>query len=827
MSKISRKRPIRSKGALGTSISLALASLAVSSVALAQATAPATSAAPAAPAPQDTGQTVNSGASLAEVVVRARKRSERLFDIPIDASVASGTNLTESGIHSVPEMAEDIPSLNIGGHTAGGDGASITIRGIGTDGTAPGIAQSVLLDVDGVPISHGRALFGSDFDLQQVTVLKGPQSLYFGKNSPAGVIVLESRAPTDHFEASNSTYYGFNFGEIIEDAALSGPLEFAPGFSARLAVHADDMKGWMHNDAPAIATGGPAPYNLIPGAGIPRDGETEYAGRFTLQFDRGGPFTASLTSLFDHYEDDSEVADMELLYCSPGFPQTYHSILLDTVEHNPYANCGANWTTYSAELPASVADTLPHGWQGDGNTFTHLTQLIDSLRANYKLGDALTLSSVTGYFHLDTTHLTNNDWMTDPTIYSTEGEWISQLSEELRLASSFAGPLNFMVGGYVEHQAVRFNNAAMLDQLPADPVTGSYSSLDVVSEENDKTYSEFAELMYKFAPKLELDAGARYTHEPVNGFVGNIFVNPVLAGFYPVRLVPGGGTASNVSPEATLTWRPTDRLTVYGAYKTGYLSGGISLSQLVTAADNPGTVSFQKETAKGFEAGIKELLLSGRMSLQLTGYRYTYDGLQVSSWVPQADSYEVRNAAASRTYGADMDVYYHVLSGLTLRSSISFDHARYLSFANAPCYATQTVAEGCTPVGQDLTGHPTLTAPNWVANVGVNYSLPVASNYFIAFGADGDYSSGYYVTTTEDPHALQGSFVRLNANVRLAPNDSRWAVSLIGRNLTNRAVILSGQDEPLSGNNGNPYALLGVLAPPREVAVQVDYSFAP
>lgn len=809
-------------------MSLSLVSLAVSSIVWAQSAAPAApTVAAAAPAAQDSDQTVAPSQSLAEVVVTARKRNEHLFNIPIDAAAATGAALVDSGIHTVGQIAEEVPSLNIGGHTAGGDGASITVRGIGTDGTNAGIAQSVLLDADGVAISHGRALFGSDFDLQQATVLKGPQALYFGKNSPAGVIVLQSRDPTDHFEATNSTYYGFNYGEVIDDAAVSGPLAFAPGLSARLALHGDDMQGWMHNDAPAIETNSPAPFNLIPGAVIPRDGQREYAGRLTLKFDRGGPFTWTLKSLFDHYEDDSELANMELVYCSPGFPQTFQTIVLGTVEHDPDTNCSPNWTTHSAELPSVVSDSLEHGWQGGGNTFTHLTQQIDSLRAAYQISDTLNLTSVTGYYHFDTTHLTNNDWTSAAAVDGTEGEWISELSEELRLASSFQGPLNFMVGGYLEHQAVRFDGSIYLDQLPADPVTGSYASVNTLSIEDDKTYSGFVEAMYKIVPTVELDAGARYTHEPVTGFVGNTWVNPILTGAFPDKIIPAGDTSGNISPEATLTWRPTDRLTIYGAYKEGYVSGGISLSQFLSLADNSNTVSFKKETANGFEIGLKSLMLGGKMALQLTAYRYTYDGLQVSSYLPQSDSYEVRNAANARTYGGDMDASYQVIRNLTLRSSLSFSHARYLSFGNAPCYATQTPEEGCTPEGQDLTGRPTLTAPDWVADVGFEYSVPVTNDYLMTFGGDGNYSSRYYFTTTENPHAQQNSYVRLNAHARLATDDGRWALSLIGRNLTNRAVIMSGQDEPLAGNHGNPYALLGVLAPPREVAVQLDYTFAP
>jgi iron complex outermembrane receptor protein len=767
--------------------------------------------------------TTPSTADDLEIIVTARKREERLFDVPVSVSAVSADQLARSGANNVSQIAENLPELNIGGHTAGGDGASITIRGVGTDGTNAGIPQSVSISIDGVPVNRGRALYGSTFDLQQVEVLKGPQALYFGKNSPAGVISLESKNPADHFEATSSVSYEFNAGETIGAAAASIPL--ADGIGMRIATQLRNMDGYMHNDARPVETDMPAPFNLIPGTIYPRNGEREEAGRLTLTFDRGGPFKANFKLLLDHYQDDGETDTMELVYCGPGFPQNFNTLIFATHLSEPVPNCAANWHNSMGQLPTTVYDHMEHGGDNDGNPFTFLDTALPSLTMNIDLTDKLTLTSVTGDYYLSKISATNNDWTSLATVGGTEGEYFNQFSQELRLASSFDGPLNFMAGGYFERATTHWDGTIYIDDLPADPATGKYGACDDLGIENATTMSAFGQMSYKIIPTLELSGGARYTEERDTGHIGNTWSNPVVATAFPTVTIPAGNTSVNVSPEATLTWRPNHDFMAYGAYKTGFQSGGINLSQLVSASTTSATSSFREETAKGFEAGIKTEQWDGRASFQFTGYRYTYDGLQISAYVPQYQTYIVSNAAASRSWGFELESQFRPTDNLTFTVDPAFNKSRYLSFDNASCYASQTAAQGCTPEGQSLSGRPTLAAPDWVANATADYHTAINSNYVFGINASAFGSTKYYFVQTQSPHAEQGGYARFNASARISPTDEHWQVSIIGRNLTDRRIIVSGQDEPLAGSNGNPGAVLGVLERPREIELQLNYKY--
>jgi outer membrane receptor protein involved in Fe transport len=773
---------------------------------------------------QQASPSASDAKTLEEVVVTARQRSERLSDVPVAVSAMTASELQQNGAASIAQIGENLPGLNIGQRTAGGAGAGITIRGIGTDGSNAGIAQSVSIDIDGVQTSQGRALWGSQFDLQQVEVLKGPQALFFGKNSPAGVVSLTSKNPTDHFEAEGSVSYELNADEFVGDAAVGGPIG-DNGWKARFAMHGRNMEGYIYDDAPALTVpSAPPPYNHINGGGG-RLGESEYAGRLTVAYDDGGPLTGDFKFTYDHYFDDGGVYNLELSYCGGDFPQSFNSIFGTHYTQPAAAECTPNWHTYSGQLPLPVAEGMKYGMENGGKNYSQVDTGFPSLRLNYKIGDDLNLASQTSFYSFFDSVLMNNDWTSYDTISGTEADMFKQVSQQLRLSSSYDGPFNFMIGGFYEHITSNFFGAIKFDDLPADPVTQQYETSDDVRQEASTTLSGFAQVTYKVIPEVELSGGARYSHDVATGSVADVWTNPVVAGAFPLRTIPGGSVSGNVSPEFSVTYRPDDDVMVYAAYKTGYKAGGLSLSALVNAATTPEEVSFKKETARGWEGGVKAKFLENRAQLQFDAYRYVFDSLQVSAYDPAARAYVVRNAAAAEDYGAELEGKFKVTPELLLEGSFDWNHSRYSSFQNAACYAAQTLAEGCTPTGQDLTGRPTLSAPDFVGTVGFDYHRQITSDYYIGVGTNVYYSTDYYYIQTQAPEAKQSAFARLDANVRLNPADGNWQVSIIGRNLTNRKVLTSGQDTPLSGSNGNPTALNGALARPWELIMQLSYYF--
>ncbi|RYD96046.1 MAG: TonB-dependent receptor, partial [Sphingobacteriales bacterium] len=136
-----------------------------------------------APQPADGGNAVRAD----EIVVTARKRTERLISVPVTVKAFSAEDVNRYKTDDLARVAEMTPGVVVGVIKTQG-GSTIGIRGISTSPAQVGFEQAVSVSVDGVQTSDGRIGYLSFFDVERIEVLKGPQALFFGKNSPAGVI---------------------------------------------------------------------------------------------------------------------------------------------------------------------------------------------------------------------------------------------------------------------------------------------------------------------------------------------------------------------------------------------------------------------------------------------------------------------------------------------------------------------------------------------------------------------------------------------------------------------------------------------------------------
>src|SRR6204780_918282 len=189
-------------------------------------------------------------APLAEIVVTAEKRSEKLKDVPVPVTVVTGPQLADQHIYSIAGLARTTPALEmVQAFRARGGGGQI--RGIGTNSFSPAAEGAVGIVVDDVP--QGDVNITNLYDLQRIEVLKGPQGTLFGLTAPAGVINITSAAPdpskfmtSAHIDYSDDGKFGSKFGEETERAVLNAPL--SDNAAIRLAVSDDRTKGVQVNN---------------------------------------------------------------------------------------------------------------------------------------------------------------------------------------------------------------------------------------------------------------------------------------------------------------------------------------------------------------------------------------------------------------------------------------------------------------------------------------------------------------------------------------------------------------------------------------------------
>jgi outer membrane receptor protein involved in Fe transport len=282
------------------------------------------------------------------------------------------------------------------------------------------------------------------------------------------------------------------------------------------------------------------------------------------------------------------------------------------------------------------------------------------------------------------------------------------------------------------------------------------------------------------------------------------------------------------SPEVTLTWRPTDDLTFWTAYKSGYKSGGFSTNTVISVQSTPESLTFQPETADGGEFGIKSTWLDGTLRVNATAYYYKFDDIQISVFNAALVSFSVDNAASATTTGFEVESTYLLTDNLTVRAQLGYNEGEYDKFKNASCYGGQTPAQGCNPVPggtppfqQDLSDEDLTRAPEWQGSIGFDYQRQIFANWLFMGAAEAIFTDEFQTNTNNNPLSVQDSFWRYNARLGLQTMDGTWDISVIGRNLDDELYQGGQADRP--GTDGGP-DLFGGVVRGRQILLQATYT---
>lgn len=776
---------------------------------------------------------------LSEIVVTARKRAESVQDIPVNVTALSAEAIQRQDLTSLEKIAARTPNLTVG-RASNGSGAQVTLRGIGSSSTSIGIEQSVAVVVDGVYYGQGRIINEGFFDLGRVEILKGPQALFFGKNATAGVISITTADPTSEPEFIGRAAYGIESEQVKLEAIGSGPLSDTLG--VRVAVRGSKMYGgWFRNRSNAIAyptfdiaTGVTTPHTAEPVHGE-QPGEKELLGRITLKWEPDDRLTATFKASGDYNKINNSSWNYVAFNCPVGGASQ--------LTGKP---CGDRRITYQNAIPADIAANFPLA-RKDGQHYNRYKSYALTGTLNYELDD-VTITSVTNY------NWNNNRWScacdfqsTVGGVQATEDSTWKAFSSELRGLTTFDAPVNLMVGVLYQKTKRDFDQFVMLatledsSQSPENRYLGTTKS----SETDGETVAAFGQVTWKIIPKLEAAAGVRYTHETKDSFFTQPYNNAgVTAIFRPRNSADGLGfitakqTFNDWSPEATLTWKPTRDVMVYGAYKSAYKAGGFSNGGINSALSSSplADLTFEPEKARGFEAGIKTTLLDRQLRFNVSAYTFGYYDLQVDFFNSPIFAFQTLTADA-RTKGIEVEFEYapRAVEGLNIRGSVNYNRARYTNFPGAPCYAGQTRSEGCNvPVGgvmrQNLNGVELSMAPEWTGTFGASYDRSLGDGLRLGISADARYSGSYLASGFGNPDSRQGDYVNLDASIRISSEDDRWEVALLGKNLTNRFYVTGVVDGPSTGTasggvTGVHADQLGFAVLPRTVQLQVTTRF--
>lgn len=789
--------------------------------------------------------------TIEEVVVTARMVEETLQEVPVAVTSIGEDALNAFRIDEATDLASRVPAMNVsvGGS---GAGAQITLRGVGSSFISNAFDSAVALNYDGISVSTQRLLQSAFFDVEQIDVLKGPQSLYFGKAASAGVLSLRSANPTDEWS------YGFKSSYELEEEGttvggfVSGPLSDTLGM--RVAAEYQDIDNWIE-----IASGNPTAQ--------PERGMRNLISRVTFQWEPNDDLVANLKLNYNSQSSNSLNGPQDIFCGGDGLPDP--SVLLGGAFGGipgfdlflPTHDCDIEDGKFAGPDAHPLIDTPPAGGPGDGRNIFRAYNDTDTffarLQVDYALSDTLNLTFLGGYVDLeneynDTFNATGQ--LPDGSAAGLSAPFentLEQITAEVRLGSNYDGPFNFQVGAFWEtrdmgHEAVQnaFNPtlfAALGPPFGPDPATGY--TFDWLADRpiEAEAVSVFVSAQYELSEQWELSGGVRWTDEEKSTSIAFPYIHAGVAALGLTSISSGFETGDvdfeddNISPELVLTYRMNDDISIYGAYKTGFKSGGIDNNTLPTGdlvlnlnSPDPAVreasaavLRFESEESEGGEIGFRSQLMDSSLMLNLTAFYYVFENQQVQNFDPALFAFDTTNAGEVTTQGLDIDFFWATtIPGLTVQGAWGL-------------LDSSLTGDLITAGGANLKGRDAGFAPELSGNIAINWETSISDSMLLRISTNFAYKDDYIVGgASVDPFdpitnplgdLMQESYTTVDLNISVYPTEQSWRVSLIGTNVTDEQYLTFAGPAPFRPADGDDQ-LVGI-ARGRQVFVEFALNF--
>lgn len=709
-------------------------------------------------------QTDPGATQVEDIIVTATKREERLIDVPVAVTAVGGEQLENSGVTDIRELTGLAPSVQFQTPGGGAD-SSIRVRGIGTTSTNPGLESAVGVVIDGVARARTGVALSELGDLERIEVLRGPQGTLFGRNTSAGLINVVTKTPdTSAFGVRAEATYG-NYNDIrvagsiniplSDNAALrvEGSKETRDGFypdansdeeldnlnrafvRAKLLYRPSDRMRWMFSAdyttreenccVAVLAIAGPT-YNLVNSLSAAR-GNIGYTS--TDPFDR----EASKTRGRRNQEDITDY----------GF--------------SAQGDIDLGW----GQLTTITAYRSWEAWR---------SQDFDHSGADL------------GFFAPNGLH-----------------QGFDVFTQELRLAGS-NGRLDWLVGAYYSDERV-LNDSAY--RMGADypliyggaatfkPATlAAFTAGDGargIGKQDGRDMSVFTHNIFHVTDKLSVTAGLRYTNnrKEIN-FYGENFnpacgvaiagadaagVTRFCAAFWDTRFNVAGDSDERTETATTGTlnigYKFSEQLNSYLSYSRGYKSGGYNFDRAgftTPATPNARDLAFQEETVDAYELGLKGEFFDRSLRVNFAAFHQTFSGFQLIEYT--GINFIVRSLDEAITKGAELEITWKPMAGVTLTNGLTYTDAYYPVSAGNSTYSGKEMEQ----------------SPDWVNVSSATWEFPIGSSLTGVAYIDARYASEFF-SGGFDPNRIQKAFTTANARFSLRSANGDWAVDLWGRNI--------------------------------------------
>ncbi|NML08248.1 TonB-dependent receptor [Sphingomonas sp. G-3-2-10] len=704
------------------------------------------------------------GASNQEIIVTATRRAERLQDVPLSITAFSQKDLTEKGIVGFEGVARETPGVILNRPTQNFN--NFTARGIATNGYNANLQSSVAVYIDELPVStigNTTVVDPNLFDVERVEFLRGPQGTLFGSGSLSGAMRILNKSPNlNEFDASGLVDIGLTGSDSLRqryNVMVNVPLVNdklglrAVGFYRHEEGYLDNVGTGVHNSNTLV----------------------DYGGRAILMWQ---PTDRLSIRLLGSYEN-SDPKDSSL-------------------------------TSPSLGREKRISDQ-PDRFTGKQ---TVINGTIDYDFDFMKLTSSSTYSDFDQRFWVDLAGtFAPGSFPAAPIAFGLDANAYDKVFvQETRLVSALSGPFQFVVGGfylnrrrdvdYFYRSNPAFLAARNITGLPDQYYQKQYTHS--ISEE----IAGFGELTYRFSDRFWLTGGMRYGRTSAQAFTEAGGYLATAAGFnyftyalygIPVNFVPSTftpyaytagvkATGSKPSWKASATFKPSNSLTTYATFSTGFRAPIVNAfagrASLVNPADIVIPYGAESDDLKSYELGAKGRWLDGRVNINLAFYLIDWSNIQAQANRVSDSVQFATNIGAARSKGFEIEMSVVPTTGLMLGFNGSYNDSKITKLSpseaaisgavlghrlSAPrlqgsAYVAYTFglggdAQGTFAINAQHVGSYNSSFPNTPGNPALRLSTfgktDEYNNVNLSFGVKkGDWSGQIYVENVFDDHSI-------------------------------------------------------------------------
>jgi iron complex outermembrane receptor protein len=565
---------------------------------------------------QPSGQSGQPADALATVTVTAQKRSQAAQAVPISMTTLSSRMLEANRVQNLQDVARLTPGLLVSAFSQ--NSPTIAIRGINNTFSQIGVSKPVAVVVDDVFIPRNSAASFELFDLDSITVLKGPQGTLFGRNVTGGAIVITTKPPSLDDRVIETQLTLGNLGERQFNGLIGTPISESAAVKLSTSVRerngygSDRLTGKEEDDI--NSRNYRAQLLLKPNSRV----EATISGDYSEDWNGGRTLSS------DALGDDGNVRTSEL-----GVPQGFSRTISGT-------SAKINWKLDAGDITAISAYRKSHSsedYSGVGANFSFLTTGSQSV--------------------------------------VRDADDIATFSQEIRYASPKWQYGDFVTGLYYLDE----NGTRRLATRGLAAKTGVLASSTLADQKVDtNSYAVFADGVIHLPAAFDVTAGVRYTRdEKTASLTRTDFLRPA------VNFSRNGVEASwsELTPRAVLSWQPQTNLMSYASVTRGFTAGGFN-GDASTAAIF--ATPFSPEKVTSYEAGVKSQWLRNRLRVNVSVYKMEYKDKQELVNNSQTGILTIVNAAKATVKGGEVELAYKPSSWLDLSGGYSQLNGRYDSF---------------------------------------------------------------------------------------------------------------------------------------------------